>query len=160
MVWTANWRTIDKWVTTAWPEAPWFKHTGLRLVPPKEYDHPFRGPGELVVTRAASQDEVREKCVGAVWPAAGAFGCSMNKSWGCHVVIAPEADQKIVGLTIAITLRHEIAHCNGWPNNHRGALPIEDWALPEDAIIAPVEPSPAQQPASRFCGIAIQKPCE
>jgi hypothetical protein len=44
-------------------------------------------------------------------------------------VVAPEADMKVVGLTMDITLRHEIAHCNGWPGDHRGALPIEDWAL-------------------------------
>jgi hypothetical protein len=133
------------------------------LIPPKEYDHPFRGPGALVVTRAASQDEVREKCVGAVWPRAGAFGCAHTKLWGCWIVVAPEADMKVVGLTMEITLRHETAHCNGWPNDHRGALPVEDWALmdpPEDATNMPVGLSTAQQPASRPCGIAIQKPCE
>src|SRR4051794_41102065 len=139
------------------------KGDGLRLMPPKEYDHPFRGPGELIVTYAKSQGEVRDQCPGAVWPRAGAFGCSRNKSWGCQVVIAPEADAKRVGLTTDVLLRHEIAHCNGWPSDHRGASPIEDWAT--DATDAPgknklLQPSTPLQPASRPCGLAIQKPCD
>jgi hypothetical protein len=44
-------------------------------------------------------------------------------------VTASVADMKAVGLTMDITMRHETAHCNGWPGDHRGALPIEDWAL-------------------------------
>ena len=36
------------------------KREGLRLMPPKEYDHPYSGAGALVVTHAASQNEVRE----------------------------------------------------------------------------------------------------
>jgi hypothetical protein len=80
------------------------------------------------------------------------------------VVIASAGDMKAVGLTMNITMRHETAHCNGWPGDHRGALPIEDWALmniPEDASDnTPLRPSAPQQPASRPCGLAIQKPCE
>jgi hypothetical protein len=163
--WTANWRTVDKWVTTMWPEPPKIagvqpKRADLQLVPPEQYDHPFRGPGELRIIDAASQDEVRQWCPTAVFPKAGAFGCASSKPWGCQVAIASEADLKTVGLTRGMVLRHEVAHCNGWPGDHRGALPIMDWALPEDATNTRVEPSPAQQPASRLCGIAIQKPCE
>jgi hypothetical protein len=151
-----------------WPDAPKFKSVSegarIRLMPPTEYDHPYSGSGDLRVTDAVSQDDVRGLCVGAVWPKVGALGCSMKKVWGCHVVLAPEADLKRVGLTRGLTLRHEIAHCNGWPADHRGALPIEDWALmdPEEAPHkAPPQPSAAAQlPASRPCGLAIQKPCE
>lgn len=107
------------------------KREGLRLIPPVQYDHPYDGPGELTVVQASSQDEVRRLCPNAVWPPAGAYGCQMMTSSGCYVVIAPETDMKRVGLTKDITLRHEIAHCNGWPGDHRGALPIEDWATDE-----------------------------
>lgn len=149
--------TYSKWVTTAWPDPPWAvargkPPEGLRLVPPKQYDHLFRGPGELIITQATSRDEVREKCVGAVWPKAGAFGCSMNKSWGCHVVLAPEADMKVVGLTTDITLRHEVAHCNGWPGDHRGALPIDE-AL-DDADVPDNQPS-VMTVASQFDKFAL-----
>jgi hypothetical protein len=86
-------------------------------MPPLECDHVYSGPGELKVTEAASQDEVRKLCPGAIWPPAGAYGCAMTKPWGCHVVIASETDMKRVGLTKDITIRHEIAHCNGWPGD-------------------------------------------
>jgi hypothetical protein len=163
--WTANWATVDKWVTTMWPDPPQSvaERARVRLMPPTEYDHPYSGSGDLRVTDAVSQDEVRGLCVGAVWPKVGALGCSMKKVWGCHVVLAPEADLKRVGLTRGLTLRHEIAHCNGWPGDHRGALPIEDWALadpPEDDPHKPPLRPAAHQPASRQCGLAIQKPCE
>jgi hypothetical protein len=89
--WTANWATINKWVTTMWPDSPKFKSVSegarIRLMPPLEYDHPFRGNGKLVITQAASEDEVRKLCPGAAWPKVGAFGCAMTKVWGCHVVI-------------------------------------------------------------------------
>jgi hypothetical protein len=163
--WTANWATVDKWVTTMWPDAPRSvaERARVRLMPPTEYDQPYSGSGDLRVTDAVSQDEVRGLCVGAAWPKVGALGCSMKKVWGCHVVLAPEADLKRVGLTRGLTLRHEIAHCNGWPGDHRGALPIEDWALmdlPEAATNLHAQPSTSHQPASRRCGLAIQKPCE
>jgi hypothetical protein len=97
-------------------------------------------------------------------PGGGAFACARETSWGCRVVIAPEPDAKRVGLTRDILLRHEIAHCNGWPGDHRGTLPIVDLApmdIPEDASDkTPLQPSAPQQPVSPPCGIAIQKPCE
>jgi hypothetical protein len=143
--WTANWGTINKWVTTMWPDPPRLgtprsQLARIRLIPPKEYDYPFRGAGTMTIIKAASQDEVRERCAGAVFPRVGAFGCSQTLSWGCRIVVAPEADMKVVGLTMEITLRHEIAHCNGWPSNHRDALPVEDWAV--EAMDTPTEPPP------------------
>jgi hypothetical protein len=27
-----------------------------------------------------------------------------------------------------MVMRHETAHCNGWPGDHPGALPYEEWA--------------------------------
>jgi hypothetical protein len=55
---------------------------------------------------------------------------------------------KAVGLTMEITLRHETAHCNAWPNDHRGALPIEDWA-PEN-MDTPTGPPPVTKVAAQF----------
>jgi hypothetical protein len=165
LVWTANWKTVDKWVTTAWPDPPYFPSRAreLRLAPPKEYDHPYTGPGVLRIIYAKSQDEVRQLCPRTVFPKAGAYGCAPSNYEGCVVVIAPEADVKAVGLWMSLLIRHEIAHCNGWPGDHRGALPIEDWAVfdnSEDAPNTPLQPSIPQQPASRPCGLAIQKPCQ
>jgi hypothetical protein len=130
--WTWGWETVDKWVTTAWPDPPKPRVAGdprIRLMPPLEFDHPYTGPGKLTVIHAASQDEVRQKCPGTLFPKAGAYGCAISHQGGCTVVTASVADMKAVGLTMDITMRHETAHCNGWPGDHRGALPIEDWAL-------------------------------
>jgi hypothetical protein len=59
---------------------------------------------------------------------------------------------KVVGLTMEITLRHETAHCNGWPNDHRGALPIEDWA--PDATDALESTPPVMKVAAQFDNFA------
>jgi hypothetical protein len=128
---TANWRVVDERVTTASPEPPKPRvgNPRIRLMPPLEHDHPYSGPGKLTVIHAATQDEVRQKCPGTVFPKAGAHGCAISHQGGCTVVTASVADMKAVGLTMDITMRHETAHCNGWPGDHRGALPIEDWAL-------------------------------
>jgi hypothetical protein len=161
-----GWATVNKWVTTAWPEPPRMptKVTReLRLVPPKVYDHPYVGPGVLRVIYAKSQDEVRQLCPRTLFPKAGAYGCAPTNSEGCVVVVAPEADIKAVGLWMSLVIRHETAHCNGWPGDHPGALPVEDWAIfdnSEDVPNKPLQPPTAQQPASRPCGLAIQKPCE
>jgi hypothetical protein len=142
--WTWGWDTSNKTKKAQWPTPPKFhpqevavetKPTltpeykprpslpeGLRLMPPKEYDHPYSGPGKLQITYAKSQDEVRGLCPLAPFPKAGAFGCAHPVSpQGCWIIVAPVADMKTVGLTMDITLRHEIAHCNGWPSDHRGA---------------------------------------
>ena len=120
---------------------------GLRLVPPKEYDHPYNGPGQLYITYAESQDEVRRLCPNAPFPKAGAYGCSMTSpTKGCWVILAPEEDMKKVGVWMDLIRRHEIAHCNGWPGDHRGALPIEDWAEMQDTVpsipATPAKPRP------------------
>lgn len=130
--WTWGWDRTNKTQVASWPEAPKASvkpPAGLRLVPPEEYDHPYSGLGELRIMEVESQDEVRRLCPWTVFPKAGAYGCtSVIPGLGCRVVLAPEADMKRVGVWRALILRHEIAHCNGWPGDHRGALPIEDWA--------------------------------
>jgi hypothetical protein len=38
--------------------------------------------------------------------------------------------------------RHEMAHCNGWPADHHGALPYVEWAEVPDK---PATANPAKQ---------------
>ena len=73
---------------------------------------------------------------------------------GCWIVLAPEEDMKRVGVWMDLIRRHEIAHCNGWPGDHRGALPIEDWA-PEDNAYTPTAPPPVLNAASHFDKFAL-----
>jgi hypothetical protein len=95
------------------------------LVPPPEYDYPYKG--ELVV-RHVSQKEVREACPSAKYTLGVALGCAHRWPTSCHIILAPEADMKAAGYPPELVLRHEIAHCNGWPGDHPGARPFWDWA--------------------------------
>jgi hypothetical protein len=133
--WSWGWDFTNKTEVASWPTFS-RREPDLRLMPPKQYDHPYSGPGVLLIIPAASQNEVREWCPDAVFPKAGAYGCAQMKGWGCRVVIAPVADMKAVGLTKDMVVRHEVAHCNGWPNHHPGALPVEDWAVDMSAYDA------------------------
>jgi hypothetical protein len=100
--------------------------TPLRLTPPKEYDRPYKGIPTLVVAR--SQQLVRELCPAAKFSSQiGALGCPHIIGNKCWVVLAPDADIK-AGFPPELVKRHEIAHCNGWPADHSGALPFVDWA--------------------------------
>jgi hypothetical protein len=96
------------------------------VVPPKEYDHPFGGT--VIVLPARDQKQVRELCPKAKFMGA-ALGCpEITSSWDCRVVLAADSVIKAAGFPPALVKRHEIAHCNGWPADHRGALPFEEWA--------------------------------
>jgi hypothetical protein len=99
----------------------------LRLNPPEHYDHPYNGP--LVVTVARDETHVRELCPSAKFTLGVALGCSVRHvTEGCWVVLAPEAVISAAGFPPELVKRHEIAHCNGWPADHRGARPFVDWA--------------------------------
>lgn len=99
------------------------------ILPPKEYDHPYTG--RLEVVEAHSQDHVRELCAGTKFGVKiGALACSLRWADRCQIVVAPDAI-KAKGFALHAVMRHEIAHCNGWPGDHKGALPYEEWATDE-----------------------------
>lgn len=106
----------------------------LRLIPPPEYDHPYTG--QLTVVQARDQDHVGQLCPGVKFgPELGALACSYADRLSCTIVISPDAYLKAKGLHRGLVMNHELAHCNGWPGNHPGALPYHDWGLPDlDAL--------------------------
>jgi hypothetical protein len=107
---------------------------GPRVVPPKEFDHPFPAPGKVIVVPARDQDHVRELCPTAKFKGA-ALGCSgMTDSWDCRIVLAADSVIIAAGFPPDLVRRHEIAHCNGWPADHRWALPYEEWAVDADTV--------------------------
>ena len=57
------------------------------------------------------------------------------------ILLADEVVASLGFTTPEFVLRHEIAHCNGWPADHRGALPLEEWASDD---------TPVKATASRF----------
>ena len=98
-----------------WPEvkAPEVKAPAPRwLLPPPQYDHPF--DGELIIVTAPDLATLRMACRWDV------RGCAQLYGRSCTVIMPPEIwgdrqDREAV-------LRHEIAHCNGWPAHHPGAI--------------------------------------
>jgi hypothetical protein len=100
----------------------------LQLMPPHEYDHPYTG-ANLEMVMARDQAQVRELCPRAVFSDyIGALACSMRlDANNCRIIISPAAI-KARGLPLDVVLRHETAHCNGWPADHKGALFYDEWA--------------------------------
>jgi hypothetical protein len=98
-----------------------------RLLPPEFYDRPYKG-NKLTVTRVPTQAEVTKLCPPTVFP--HKLGCAYmtggqakDESYAeCRVILL--ADEVVASLgftTPEFVLRHEIAHCNGWPATHIGA---------------------------------------
>jgi hypothetical protein len=69
----------------------------------------------------------------------------------CAIVMAPDDVITKAGFPPALVLRHEIAHCNGWPADHRGARTFVDRtprAATKEAVEAAAQGEPQQaQPA-------------
>jgi hypothetical protein len=81
----------------------------LKLEPPAQYNHPYAG---RVDERVMPVAEVRTLCrsVGA----SGRFvACAWVSNGTCHIVLP--SDERA---PVSTYRRHEIAHCNGWPENH------------------------------------------
>ena len=58
-------------------------------------------------------------------PGGHVLGCAIRTKKSCLVIYAPDEEIIRFGLSFDIIHRHEIAHCNGWPGDHRGVLPFE-----------------------------------
>jgi hypothetical protein len=79
-------------------------------MPPAQFDHEPTGPYRV---RYQISDMFPLYC-GTNQPKVG--GCTVLEGGTCYITIRTElgaADARLV-------LRHEKAHCNGWPRNHSG----------------------------------------
>jgi hypothetical protein len=82
------------------------------LPPPKRYDHAFAGKLEVRRLPAA---EAHELCQAHLISRSGKVaGCAFHMDGRCLIVLNVDTlyDHDEV-------LRHEMAHCNGWPEDHR-----------------------------------------
>src|SRR5262245_2668562 len=92
-----------------------------KILPPKEYDHPFQG---TVVEIIATEIEQMAIACAPNPLAAKAMGCAAKVDRPeyayprCYVFIAPDWYLKKNRVTLDAVRRHEIAHCNGWPQSH------------------------------------------
>jgi hypothetical protein len=100
------------------PEEPAVIRPSLRVLPPEEFDRPFEG--RLVIERSASQAEIKARCAPSVFPLH--LGCARRTAeGGCFILMADDETIAKLGYTVEIVLRHEEAHCRGWPAHHPGA---------------------------------------
>ena len=86
---------------------------GVPLEPPARFDHPYAGDVDL---RQISRANVWKECSrnGAVKMRRDVAGCSRVEAGACIIHLA----MKTRRAPLQEILRHEIAHCNGWPGNH------------------------------------------
>jgi hypothetical protein len=89
--------------------------------PPPIYDKPFEGT--LIENIARDMFDMERWC--APHPRAGSLiGCAfthenpISGEYRCFIFIAPDFYLKRWNTTAEAARRHEIAHCNGWPNYH------------------------------------------
>ena len=88
--------------------------------PPARYDHPYHGKLTVLrlpqwhVYQACKKLFAKHEVDANAYP--GQKGCAINLSKSeCLVVVIRE---KFVVTKPKDALRHEIAHCNGWPAHH------------------------------------------
>lgn len=95
----------------------------MTILPPPQYDFP---PTLAVIEYVLAAPVVNERCWAvirlkkaeapptwwalAVAPGAVFGGCTFAGPKGCLIIRIDDAK----------VARHERAHCNGWPNDHRG----------------------------------------
>ena len=89
----------------AWADAP---------PPPARYDHPFTA--QLSIRTVATLSEANELC--KQWGPRKVACSSGVLNSHCHIIIAQDSALRAIGFTRKASLRHEIAHCNGWGSDH------------------------------------------
>jgi hypothetical protein len=105
---------------TAQDDAVLVARQDFPILPPPEYDHPFAG--KLVIIRALGAGDTIWMCPK---PALGMTMTLCTLPLGpsaCVIFQMPEVEKETIklGWTLNILMRHEIAHCNGWPADHPG----------------------------------------
>lgn len=85
-------------------------------IPPAEYDHHYNGDLTINVTDSAAAMEAW--CTGHSGQTT--MACTRMAGTRCIVLMRNDAFIKAFGWTSGLILRHELAHCNGWPADHPG----------------------------------------
>jgi hypothetical protein len=131
----ANFDEIKTCIKGFWPTIPDPKKGEwvINYLPPQEYDHPFTG---ILMIQRLSLDEISKICL-----AKHRTGCSLvlntdngvylNNRTGnrtaCIAIVANDAGLQAEHMQFSGVLRHEIAHCNGWPGDHPGMESKYKW---------------------------------
>jgi hypothetical protein len=86
------------------------------MLPPLEYDHEYKG--KLTVLKEDNYVFIRHVCADTPNPIACSFrtfDSVTGVTLSCLIMLGPDVwnDER--------AMRHEMAHCNGWPGDHPGA---------------------------------------
>jgi hypothetical protein len=95
-------------------------------IPPAEYDHTYNGA--LQITIAATDAELHARCRFDPETIKNKYmmACATHPNGGCHVIMLPDDVIRATGWTTGLLLRHELAHCNGWPGDHPNIRAYKD----------------------------------
>jgi hypothetical protein len=103
---------------------------GKGYMPPSEYDHPFNG--RVLVAQILEPEILRRLCITPppfFFPPACAGrdlivfppeSTGLKLESDCQILHLPVEYLQRHNLTVNLIIRHEIAHCNGWPKDHPG----------------------------------------
>jgi hypothetical protein len=109
------------WELTAHDEQVLSRVGRWETLPPLKYDHPYLG--RLLVIVGGNQIETGFACHQVRMPPI--LACTLPKYPGACLIIHALEDSIIeTGTTLNIVLRHEIGHCNGWPEDHGYSEPF------------------------------------
>jgi hypothetical protein len=139
------------------------------LLPPEEYDFPYAGQLKITIH---TQDEIRVLCPSyqesAFKRQFPTIACNTRygptdfpqPAEGCWIKIATPKELRAVGTSWDVTLRHETAHCNGWPGTHPGSRPQSE-ALKtsqgqDHPSARPGIPAPSNVDAENECHVGTQ----
>ena len=101
------------------------------FLPPPEFDKPYTGI--LTIQRLATERDVQDICPTVNFKAftkrGHAIACSIPRKdhSQCDVFIVGDQVLTVTGHNYVLALRHELGHCNGWLQDHKGGIkvPIE-----------------------------------
>jgi len=83
-------------------------------IPPPEYDHPFNGEVIIIDTNDPAPCRNGDPTVGACTTPVESTGGK------CVIRLAKRRVIEAWGVKVEDLIRHETAHCNGWPGSHPG----------------------------------------
>lgn len=92
---------------------------GLMIAePPIQFLHAFAGP-LVVLERPYHEVDAACRSLGSTI-ARKVIACAKTDRGAC-VIVLPQIGAAFDARRRAALYRHELAHCNGWPADHRGA---------------------------------------
>jgi len=90
----------------------------IQVEPPAYYDHEFAG--EVIVTEISMEQRLRKICegFGANFQGQAGMACAFTLRGKCFIFTLSDRELELWNYDAKTVLRHERAHCNGWPNDH------------------------------------------